>query len=102
MYYFINDRINNQDSSIEFCTTLYMIWYYFTNTPQGYQFRRFRNIIIGPWMTTKFHTKTQNSYKTSSTKKKYFGDLSVLKDNKHTLLGMNIDIKYNIIRLYMV
>ena len=34
--------------------------------------------------------------------KKHFGDLSVVRGNKHTFLGMNILIKYNIIQIDMV
>ena len=36
-----------QESSVEFCPTLYMIGGYFTKLLQGSQFRRFRNIILG-------------------------------------------------------
>ena len=38
-YYFITDRIINQEASMEFCPTLDMIGEYFTNTLQGYKFR---------------------------------------------------------------
>ena len=46
-YYFITDRIVNQEASVEFFPTLDMIGDYFTKALQGYQFRRFRNIILG-------------------------------------------------------
>ena len=36
-----------QEPTVELCTTLYMIEYYFTKSLQGYQFRCFCNIIIG-------------------------------------------------------
>ena len=45
-YYFITDRIMNQEASVEFCTTLAMIGDYFTKALQGSQFRRFCNIIL--------------------------------------------------------
>ena len=45
-YYFITDSITNQDSQIELCPTLDIIRDYFINSLQGYQFRRFLNIII--------------------------------------------------------
>ena len=34
--------------------------------------------------------------------KKIFGDISVVRGNKHTFLGMNNEIKYNIIQVDMV
>ena len=46
-YYFITDRIVNQEASVEFCPTLDMIGDYFKKALQGSQFRRFRNIILG-------------------------------------------------------
>ena len=46
-YYFITDRIMNQDTSVEFCPTFDMIGDYFTNALQGSQFCRFRNIVLG-------------------------------------------------------
>ena len=46
-YYFITDRIMNQEASVEFCPTLDMIGDYFSKALQGYQFRCFRNIILG-------------------------------------------------------
>ena len=46
-YYFINDGVINQEASVEFCPTFDMIWYHFTKALQGYQFRRYRNIILG-------------------------------------------------------
>ena len=36
-----------QEAYVEFCPTLDMIGVYFTKALQGYQFRRFCNIIIG-------------------------------------------------------
>ena len=45
-YYFITDRITKQEASVELCTTMVMIGYYFTKALQGSQLRRFRNIII--------------------------------------------------------
>ena len=38
-YYFITDRIINQEASVEFFPTLDMIGDYFTKALQGYQFR---------------------------------------------------------------
>ena len=38
-YYFITDRIVNQEASVEFCPTLDMIGDYFTKLLQGSQFR---------------------------------------------------------------
>ena len=46
-YYYITDRIVNQEASVEFFPTLDMIGDYFTKALQGYQFRRFCNIILG-------------------------------------------------------
>ena len=46
-YYFITDRTMKQESSVEFRPTFDMIGDYFTKALQGYQFRRFRNIVIG-------------------------------------------------------
>ena len=46
-YYFITDRIMKQEESVEFCPTFDMIGGYFIKTLQGYQFRRFRNIVLG-------------------------------------------------------
>ena len=46
-YYFIADRIVNQEASVEFCPTIDMIGYYFTKALQGSQFHWLRNIIIG-------------------------------------------------------
>ena len=46
-YYFITDRIMNQEASVEFCPTFDMIRNYFTKALQGSQFRRFRNIVLG-------------------------------------------------------
>ena len=46
-YYFITYSIVNQEASVEFFPTLDMMGGYFTKSLQGYQFRRFRNIIIG-------------------------------------------------------
>ena len=34
--------------------------------------------------------------------KKHFEDLSVVRGNTHNLLGMEIDMKYDIIQVYMV
>ena len=45
-YYFIIDRIMNQEASVEFCPTLDMIGDYFTKSLQGYQFCLFHNIIL--------------------------------------------------------
>ena len=45
-YYFITDRIINQESSVEFCPTFDMIGYYFTKALHGSQFRRFCNIVL--------------------------------------------------------
>ena len=46
-YYFTTDRIMKQEASVEFCPTLDMIGYYFNQALHGYQFRQFRNIILG-------------------------------------------------------
>ena len=46
-YYFITDRIMNQEASMEFCPALDIIRYSFAKSLQGYKFCRFRNIIIG-------------------------------------------------------
>ena len=46
-YYFITDRIINQEAYVEFCPTFDIIGYYFTKALQGYQFRRFCNIVLG-------------------------------------------------------
>ena len=46
-YYFITDRIMNQEASVEFCPTFDMIGDYFTKALQGSQFCRFRNIVLG-------------------------------------------------------
>ena len=46
-YYFITDRIVNQESSMGFYPTFDMIGYYFTKALQGSQLCRFRNIICG-------------------------------------------------------
>ena len=46
-YYFITDRIINQEESVEFCPTFDMIGDYFTKALQGSQFRRFRSIVVG-------------------------------------------------------
>ena len=45
-YYFITNRIINQEASAEFCPTLNMIGDYFTKELQGSQFCRFRNIVL--------------------------------------------------------
>ena len=47
MYYFITDSIKKQESSVEFCTTLYMMGGYFIKALQGYQFLPLHNIILG-------------------------------------------------------
>ena len=36
-----------QEATVEFCPTFDIIGDYFTKALQGYQFRRFRNIVIG-------------------------------------------------------
>ena len=46
-YYFITDRIINQEASVEFFPTLDTIGDNFTKALQGSQFHRFHNIIIG-------------------------------------------------------
>ena len=46
-YYFITYRILNQEALVEFCPALDVIGDYFTKALQGYQFCRFRNIILG-------------------------------------------------------
>ena len=46
-YYFITDRINDQEAYVEFSPTLYMIGDYFTKSLQGYQFHCFCNIMLG-------------------------------------------------------
>ena len=46
-YYFITDSTTNQEASVEFFPTLDMIVDYLTKALQGYQFRCFRNIILG-------------------------------------------------------
>ena len=46
-YYFITDRIINQEASVEFCPTFYMIGDYFKKALQGSQLCRFRNIVLG-------------------------------------------------------
>ena len=46
-YYFITDRILNQEAYVEFSPTLDTIGNYFTKALQGSQFSRFQNIIIG-------------------------------------------------------
>ena len=46
-YYFITDRIVNQEASVELPPTLDMIGDYFTKALQGSQFCQFRIIIIG-------------------------------------------------------
>ena len=58
-YYFITDRIINQEASVEFCPTFDMIGVYFKKALQGSQFRRFRNIILG------IHEDDIPAYKTS-------------------------------------
>ena len=45
-YYFITDRIMNQEASVEFCPNFDIIGDYFTKALQGSQFRRFRNIVL--------------------------------------------------------
>ena len=45
--YLITDMIINQEASVEFCPTFDMIGYHFTKALQGYQFRRFCNIVLG-------------------------------------------------------
>ena len=45
-YYFITDSITKQESSVEFCPTLDMIWDYFTKYLQGSQLRSLHNIIL--------------------------------------------------------
>ena len=44
--YFITDRTTKQEASIELCPTLNTISYYTKKALQGYQFKRFYNIII--------------------------------------------------------
>ena len=34
--------------------------------------------------------------------KKHFGDIYDVRGNKHTLLGINIDIKYNTLKFHMI
>ena len=46
-YYFLTDRIVNQEAYMECCPTLDMIEDYFTKALQGFQFRWFHNIILG-------------------------------------------------------
>ena len=46
-YYFITNRIINQEASVEFCLNFDIIGDYFTKALQGSQFRRFRNIVLG-------------------------------------------------------
>ena len=46
-YYFITDRIIQQEESVEFCSTLDIIGDYFTKSLQGSQLCWFHNIIIG-------------------------------------------------------
>ena len=46
-YYFITYSIMKQKASVDFYPTFDMIGDYFTKTFQGYQFRQFRNIVLG-------------------------------------------------------
>ena len=46
-YYFITDRIINQEESVDFFPNFDMVGDYFTKSLQVSQFRRFYNIIIG-------------------------------------------------------
>ena len=46
-YGFITDMIMKQEASVDFFSTFYMIGDYFTKALQGYQFRRFCNIVLG-------------------------------------------------------
>ena len=45
-YFFITDRIEKQEVSVEYCPTEDMIGDFFTKPLQGAQFRKFRALIL--------------------------------------------------------
>ena len=45
--FFITDRINQKEISVEYCFTGEMVANYFTKTLQGSLFSKFRNMILG-------------------------------------------------------
>ena len=45
-YFFVTDRIKNEEVSVEYCPTGDMVGDFFTKPLQGCQFRKFRNIIM--------------------------------------------------------
>ena len=57
-YYFITDRVTNQEAYVEFCTTLEMIEDYFKKAMQGSQFCHCRNIIL---VIHEYHIPSYNS-----------------------------------------
>ena len=46
-YFFIKDRVDSGEVTVEHCSTHDMLADYFTKTLQGINFREFRNIIMG-------------------------------------------------------
>ena len=46
-YFFITDRVKNEDIQIEYCPTEDMIADFFTKPLQGSQFRKLRNLTLG-------------------------------------------------------
>jgi len=46
-YFFITDRIEKQEVSVEYCPTEEMIGDFFTKPLQGALFRKFRALILG-------------------------------------------------------
>ena len=46
-YFFVKDRVDKDEVSIEYCPTYFMIADYFTKPLQGRLFKMFRNVIMG-------------------------------------------------------
>ena len=46
-YFFIKDRVDKGEVTVEYCPTHHMIADYFTKPLQGRVFQKFRNIIMG-------------------------------------------------------
>jgi hypothetical protein len=48
-YFFITDRINKNEMSVEWCPTVNMIGDYATKPLQGAMFKKFRDYVLWEW-----------------------------------------------------
>lgn len=67
-YFFICDKVNKKEVSIEYCPTTEMIADYFSKPLGGSQFRKMRNLVLGinekdmPDYRSSYHQATQKWY----------------------------------------